>query len=291
MTTPSFPPEYAITRCTVRLQAGVDARSLTSVGTGFFYKIVHPTTNIAKVLVITNKHVVRGAQVVRFVISSAHDISFIDQHAQPVGRTDESVDLNLSGNLYEHPDSTIDLCGIDVTIPIGQVLQRGTQLRSAFLDFSWLPEVSDKALLRDIEQVLVIGYPRGIWDEHNNMPISRVGTTATHPLARYQGKPNFLVDVAAFGGSSGSPVFTHEGPLFRQRNGAVTPGTKYQFIGVIWGVLEQTVLGQLQQVEVPAALTDVPIHQASLNLAIALHGEAILALDELVFPGIGAARA
>ena len=283
-------PDHAIARCTVRILAGVNASTLTSVGTGFFYKVVHPVTNLAKMLVLTNKHVVRGANVVQLVISSAPDVSVLDRHAQPVGRRDDILNWGLEGNLYDHPDPQIDLCGIDVTPPLGVLLQSGRQLRSMFLDSSWLPNGASAQQLRDVEQVLVVGYPQGVWDQHNNMPIVRLGTTATHPLAHYQGRPDFLVDVAAFGGSSGSPVFAYETPFFRQSSGALTPGTKTQFIGVVWGVIEQSVTGELKQVEIPASTTVVPVLRSSLSLAIALQGNAVLALDELVFPGINAAQ-
>jgi len=289
MSNSQFPPEYAIARCTVRILAGIDESSLNSVGTGFFYKVVHPTTNLVKILVVTNKHVVRGAQVVQLVVSSAQDVSALDQHGQPVGRRDDVISWPLAGALFTHPDPTIDLCGIDVTIPLGAIFQSGRQLRSMFLDSSWLPDEAELYLLRDVERVLVVGYPNGVWDQHNNMPVARLGTTATHPLALYQGRSDFLVDVAAFGGSSGSPVFTYESPLFRTASGALTPGTKIQFIGVVWGVLEQSITGALRQVELPAAMTTVAVVSASLNLAIALHSRALLALDELVFLGINAA--
>jgi hypothetical protein len=91
-----LPPEHAIVRCTVRILAGIDACSLNSVGTGFFYKVVHPTTNLAKILVVTNKHVVRGAQVVQLVISSAQELSELDQHGQPVGRRDDVINWMLT---------------------------------------------------------------------------------------------------------------------------------------------------------------------------------------------------
>jgi len=281
-----MPIEHALVRSTVQIRAGVRGAAPTSTGTGFFYKVSHPTTNMAKLLIVTNKHVIKGADIVHFVLSSAQSIATLDEQHQPIGRKDQSFSLTLAGNVYLHPDPEIDLCGIDVTIPVGQVLQVGSQIRCMFLDSSWLPQKADKATIRDIEQVLVVGYPRGLWDEHNNMPISRAGTTATHPLAHYQGKRNFLVDVAAFSGSSGSPVFSYEAPMFRQPNGSYTPGTKVHFIGIVWGVMESSTAGELQVKEIPSALTQIPVLSTSLNLAIALHSDAIRDLDELIFPGI-----
>lgn len=290
MSTNKMPIEHAVARSTVRLQAGKTGAPATMTGTGFFYQVTEPTSNLAKMLIITNKHVVKGADQVDFVLSYADSVTALNDQHQPLGRQDLAVSVALQGNIYNHPDPEIDLCGIDVTIPAGKVLQSGKQLRFMSIDSSWLPSQTDRKNMRDIEQVLVVGYPKGLWDEFNNMPISRVGTTATHPLARYKGKTNFLIDVSAFGGSSGSPVFTYEAPLFRQADGNYSPGTKVQFIGVIWGVVESETSGQLRIVDIPSALAPVPVVSTSLNLATALHGDAILAIDELIFPGITKAR-
>jgi len=44
----------------------------------------------------------------------------------------------------------------------------------------------------------MIGYPSGLWDTKNNLPIVRKGITATTPYFDYNGKREFLVDIAAF---------------------------------------------------------------------------------------------
>lgn len=288
MATQKLPTEYALLRSTVRILAGRAGQPATSVGTGFFYKVIHPSAGVGKILIVTNKHVVRGADEIHFVLSSAPSVSNLNEHQQPIGRQDQQVTWPLAGNLYLHPDTDTDLCAIDVTIPTGHAIQTGRQLRTMFLDSTWLPNADDKAGLRDIEQVLVIGYPQGIWDHHNNMPIARTGTTATHPLAMYQGKRNFLVDVATFQGSSGSPVFSFESPMFRNPDGSFSPGTKVQFIGIVWGVVERTTEGELKVVEVPSAAKVIPTMNTSLNLGLVLHGEAVRDLDNLIFPGMHA---
>lgn len=276
--------EYALTRTSVRLMAGKHNEEPTSVGTGFFYKATHPSADFTKIMIMTNKHVIAGAEVVHFILSYADSIDNLDDYHQPVKRVDQTFILSLSDSVISHPDPAIDLCAIDITVLIGEILSSGKKLRSMFLDSSWLPSLEDKQNFRDIEQVLVVGYPRGLWDKHNNMPISRIGTTATHPLAMYQGKHDFLIDVAAFQGSSGSPVFSYESPMFRSSDNSYSPGTKATFIGIIWGVIESTVEGRLNLVEIPSSITNVTTMQSSLNLGIALHSDAVLAIDEIIFP-------
>ena len=73
-----------------------------------------------------------------------------------------------------------------------------------------------------IEDIIFIGYPNGIWDSVNNMPILRKGSTATHPCLNYNGKKEFMIDAACFPGSSGSPV------LIFNENGYKDKKGKYQ---------------------------------------------------------------
>lgn len=276
--------EDALVLTTVRISAGLTGAEPTSVGTGFLYKVAHSATNIAKCLLITNKHVVHGAEVVHFLISHAASVTDLNEQHQPVGRQDQLFTMPLVGNLYLHRDENVDLCAIDVTIPIGNLLGAGKKIRSMIIDASWLPSEIDRKNMRTVEPVMVIGYPRGLFDSHNNMPIVRKGATATHPLAHYNNRRDFLIDVAAYGGSSGSPVFSFESPFYRQDDGTLAPGSKGQFLGVVWGVIETTSEGTLHVVEIPSALTQIPLTKTSLNLAIALHGDLIRDFDEQIFP-------
>lgn len=63
------------------------------------------------------------------------------------------------------------------------------------------------AELAALEDIVMIGYPTGIWDSKNNMPIIRKGVTATPPNQDYEGRAEFMIDAACFPGSSGSRCF------------------------------------------------------------------------------------
>jgi len=57
----------------------------------------------------------------------------------------------------------------------------------------------------------MIGYPNGLWDHVNNLPLIRRGITASHPGVDYQiegqnGPGVTVIDMACFPDSSGSPV-------------------------------------------------------------------------------------
>jgi hypothetical protein len=276
----------AIVLTTIRITAGLRNAEPSSVGTGFLYKVAHAETNYTKVLLVTNKHVVRGAEVVHFLISHAPSMHDFNEQHQPVGREDQLFTVQIAGNLnfYPHRDKDVDLCAIDVTIPMGNLMGSGRKVRSLIIDASWLPTAIDRKNMSIVEPVRVVGYPNGLFDTFNNMPIARQGSTATHPLAYYNNKKNFLIDVAAYGGSSGSPVFRFESPFYHMDDGTLAPGSKAQFLGVVWGVVEKTSSGAMHVVEIPSAHTQVPMMQTSLNLAIALHGDLIRDFDDQIFP-------
>ena len=61
-----------------------------------------------------------------------------------------------------------------------------------------------------IEDIIMVGYPNGIFDTTNNRPIVRKGITASDPKIDYEGKRLFMADIACYYGSSGSPVLVYK---------------------------------------------------------------------------------
>ncbi|WP_212933817.1 hypothetical protein [Robertmurraya siralis] len=96
-----------------------------------------------------------------------------------------------------------------------------------------LPSEDDLKKLKAIEDIIMVGYPNGLWDEHNNLPIFRKGITETHPNIDYDGKVQFLIDCACFPGSSGSPVVILNEGLFSSRE-AVIAGDRLIFLSILF---------------------------------------------------------
>ena len=61
--------------------------------------------------------------------------------------------------------------------------------------------------LSALEELVMVGYPIGLWDERNNFPIFRKGFTACHPAIDFNEDGIGLIDMACFPGSSGSPIY------------------------------------------------------------------------------------
>lgn len=192
--------------CTVRLECRLDG-SLVRRGTGFFFEFSGPHGSKASVI-ITNAHVVDGAKSVSFHLCAA------DTEGKPVrGRHHQIVVEAIERFLVYHPDEEVDLCAILLDNMHAIATSEGMQLC-----YRTIPEAvgindDELSLIGPIEDVIVVGYPVGLWDSVNNRPVVRRGITATPLDVDFDGRPEFLIDAASFEGSSGSPVFRYQSPL------------------------------------------------------------------------------
>lgn len=83
------------------------------------------------------------------------------------------------------------------------------------------------------DDVLIIGYPRGVYDEHNIFPIVKSGIIASKWGAYFNGKPYFLIDAKLFPGSSGSIVLSKPRDIIIDNGNVYTAKEKqYSFLGI-----------------------------------------------------------
>lgn len=80
----------------------------------------------------------------------------------------------------------------------------------------------------------MVGCPSGIMDEINNLPIFRRGISSSSIGKLYNGKPEFLIDMACFPGSSGSPVYIFNQGSYPQKNGGIVAGTRIFLVGILY---------------------------------------------------------
>jgi hypothetical protein len=88
--------------------------------------------------------------------------------------------------------------------------------------------------LSAIEDVTMVGYPIGLWDKFNNLPIFRRGTTAFHPGIDFENEAKGLVDMACFPGSSGSPIFILNENIFSDKKGTTYLTSRIKLIGILF---------------------------------------------------------
>lgn len=141
------------------------------------------------------------------------------------------------------------------------------------LDETLIPTEQELADLMALEDVLMIGYPNGIWDSTNNMPIFRRGATATHPKLNYEGRKEFVIDAACFPGSSGSPVFLYNEGAWSTRQGANIGGTRIKLLGVLFAGPQYTASGEIRIVNVPTQQRALAFSKIPNNLGFVIRAE------------------
>jgi hypothetical protein len=71
------------------------------------------------------------------------------------------------------------------------------------------------------DEMMALGFPRGLAANQAGFPILRSGRIASYPVAPAKIFPTFLLDFSVFPGNSGGPVFMND--QSRRKNGAATP--------------------------------------------------------------------
>jgi hypothetical protein len=244
---------FTTTRITAHLANGA-----TSMGTGFFFHFKVDDQNLFPVL-ITNKHVVANAVSGEFLV---HETAIDpDGHHIPAEMSCRVIFTEFEKPWIGHPGDT-DICGMPLAPLQQSVRKQGTEMFYAPIDESILPTGDMLAGLSALEEVVMVGYPIGLCDEVNNLPILRRGITASHPAVDFQGEPVGLIDIAAWPGSSGSPVLIlNEGSYFTPEGLIV--GQRILLLGTLDMLYHQPTDGHVGVVPVPTQLsvrTSIPIH-------------------------------
>jgi hypothetical protein len=144
-----------------------------------------------------------------------------------------------------HPDPAIDLAMIAIKPAIDAALNAGETFMMVACEPNLIPSDAMLQDLTPLEDVLIIGYPDGISDNVNNVPVFRRGITATPVYLDFQGNPLFLLDAAIFPGSSGSPVFLFNQGTWAGRDGHVKIGSRLALLGVVFAVAQHKSDGQI----------------------------------------------
>lgn len=144
------------------------------------------------------------------------------------------------------------------------------------LDRSFIPSEQEISGMLGNEQVTMVGYPNALWDEVNNLPIFRRGILATSIKADWNGRKEFLIDVACFPGSSGSPVLLLDLGSYQTRNSIKIGGSRLKLLGVLYAGPQQTIQGEIEIVPVPTAKKPISVAEIPINLGIVIKSERLL---------------
>lgn len=250
-----------------------------STGTGFFFNFcIEEDSNKCIPTIVTNKHVIKDGTIgkLRFSIQDSEEQPLWGQHY------DVQVQ-NFEKSWILHPDPSIDLCVLTIASIHNEIAKAQKKLLYTPLDYKFIPD--DKSLKEDfsrIEDITIIGYPDGIWDATNNMPIVRKGITATTLQLDFNNQPKFLVDAAIYGGSSGSPVFVFNQGSYALPKGGLIAGNRLKLVGIIHAVALHTVEGDIKIVDIPTSRVPMSTTQIPNNLGIAIHARKLLDFEKIL---------
>lgn len=265
-------------RNTVRILS-YENDNMVGSGTGFVFHYEIKKKFQFPVLV-TNKHVISATRKSRFVL----DYVYGKNKNEDMTGTEIVVNQN---DWIMHPNDDIDLC----VVPIGSILndmyKYGDEINISTVGISSLPIELDYKNFSAMEDIIIIGYPNGIWDKINNLPIVRKGITATPLENNYNGDPKFLVDAAVFPGSSGSPVYIfNEGDFYTNR-WHFNSELKVKLIGIIYGCYQHMATGEIIAAEIPTTLKPIPITGIPNNLGIAIKSSVLLDFEPILLERFG----
>lgn len=267
-------PAEQLAHSTVRIECDL-AGGGVGTGTGFFYSLDKQGDQHVPVIV-TNKHVVEGATKGRFLLTLHNGTD-----GPAIGKV-QAYELDSFENRWvPHPDKSVDLC----VMPIAPLLHEAEKTNTRFffltLDKDLIPSAADLNDMLGLETIVMVGYPNGLWDKANNLPIFRQGVLASDYKYDWNGNKEFLIDAACFPGSSGSPVLLFEIVSYQTRN-ALVMGSRIKLLGVLYAGPQHTIQGDIQVVTVPTLQKPVSVAGIPNNLGIVIKAEQLNAFEGML---------
>lgn len=259
-----------LTRNTIRVLGVDDRGKVNSSGTGFFFNFTNIRGLAAAASVpgiVTCRHVVNDKA------STILEFATRDEKGQ---RNNDRYPVNVSTlDWILHPDASIDLAFLPIVPYINHYEQNNVKLDCEPIPDFLIASEDNLKLYGSITDVTIIGYPKGLVDDVNNLPLVRRGITATSPLVDYQGKPQFVIDAAMFPGSSGSPVY-HYGTIINQSAIVIHQGPSVRLMGVVFAVPNVEEKGRIVPVPIPSDFILESRHQLYMNLGYVVKAAKIL---------------
>ena len=246
-----------------------------SFGTAFFVHFKVSETIVP--VLITNKHVVENSWLGTIFVH----LGVKDENGKLVPKfASQPITLsNFQNRWIHHPGNDVDLCAMPFE-PLRQVaLAQGEEIFYQPITESYFPTTEILSNLSALEDILMVGYPIGLWDDVNNFPVLRRGITASHPSVDFQEKSIGLADIATFPGSSGSPILIlNEGSFTSQSE--VFIGSRLIFLGVLYAYPSFPAKGDIEIVEIPTAQTPILRTNIPTHLGYYVKAKELITLKE-----------
>lgn len=220
---------------TTRLESR-STNNVVGVATGFFYQ--YSQIGHGSKYIVTNKHVVENKdEVVAHFLEGS-------EYGPKLGNIIKYKIKNPDQKFILHEDYDLAI------FPMRDI----SKIKRPF-SCSFIRSHSIGAHAHSIEDVYFIGYPDGLWDSYNYLPILRKGSTATLMSVDYGGKELFLIDANTIPGSSGSPVFIKVVDYdYDKDSEEIDSSERYRFAGILASRFKRRT--KVGTIEVPIPLSN-----------------------------------
>ena len=243
-----------------------------SVGTGFFFNFRFDDKIVP--IIITNKHVIND--------NPSENITFFLHIKSGEYIDDESFQITFNTKWFFHDDKDLCFCFANPLFEqIKKQLNKLTFYKAITEDL--IPDITKLRELSAIEDVIMVGYPIGLWDQKNNFPLFRRGITASHPAMNFNRENIGALDMACFPGSSGSPVFIINENGYSDRDGNTYIGRKRLiFLGILFEGPRFNARGELVIENIPTQQRVSSQTPLMVNLGYYIKSIEILRFKEII---------
>lgn len=267
-----------ITYSTVLIRCYDDQDKEYGSGTGFIMGLFMEGNN-GHPFIITNKHVIEDS------VRTEIELCKADGNGKPID-TDTTLLQIEKSEWFFHREESVDLCCCSL---MNVLHENKVDMSSVFfcpLSTSLIPTEEALSSFLAIEEVYMVGYPKGIFDDYNHKPITRKGITASHPKKDYQESKETLLDIAVFPGSSGSPVLLLNSGSCILTLSNLTATTRPFLLGVVYAGWEEDEKEQTRVVNIPVKRDFEHKAYKYFNLAVMIKAEKILDFEKMLKPEI-----
>ncbi|MDR2917505.1 MAG: serine protease [Tannerella sp.] len=189
-----------------------------SHGTGFFFQETQDRdpnvkegqwSQIRNLWLITNKHVLLSRD-----NEGDYQVpdSFTFHYRKINGSAIEWFPVTLNKDEIKkrakiHINKTVDIAAIEILDLQTEVIKKHQIVKNSVITEENLPG-KNKIDIEVSNETIILGYPKGFYDQLNLFPIVKSGIIASRWGAHFNGHPYFLIDAKLFPGSSGSLVIS-----------------------------------------------------------------------------------
>lgn len=187
---------------TVRIET-LPAAGPATVSTGFIVEF--QTADNKYPFLVTAKHVIRGAANGR--------ITFIqEQRGQPSLGKGYTLEIeNFEQLWFLHPEEDMDVAITPFVPFVKHIEDSGIPLYFCSVTPDMVLDPVRFQQLGVLDETIYAGYPTGISDEKNLLPLLSRGVAASPLSLDYNGRPQFIISGALYPGASGGPVYLIRG--------------------------------------------------------------------------------